>query len=113
MYRFRISETEDGQDYQVFQSTYTIRVEVRSLYPWPLATKTKTDPQPFLNAIEKMGVKLGEVIALGNQYIDIQGTKRADIKSVACTWEAEHITSLLTSHPDYIFERPEDLLRKI
>ena len=75
--------------------------------------KLKPDPQPFLNAIEKMGVKPGEVIALGNQDIDIQGANRAGIKSAACTWGAEHITSLLTSHPDYIFERPEDLLRKI
>lgn len=75
--------------------------------------KLKPDPQPFLNAIEKMGVKPGEVIALGNQDIDIQGANRAGIKSAACTWGAEHITSLLTSHPDYIFERPEDLLKKL
>ena len=75
--------------------------------------KLKPDPQPFLNAIEKMGVKPGEVIALGNQDIDIQGANRAGIKSAACTWGAEHITSLITSHPDYIFERPEDLLKKL
>lgn len=75
--------------------------------------KLKPDPQPFLNAIEKMGVKPGNVIALGNQDIDIQGANRAGIKSAACTWGAEHITSLLTSHPDYIFERPEDLLKKL
>lgn len=75
--------------------------------------KLKPDPQPFLNAIEKMGVKPGDVIALGNQDIDIQGANRAGIKSAACTWGAEHITSLLTSHPDYIFERPEDLLKKL
>ena len=75
--------------------------------------KLKPDPQPFLNAIEKMGVKPGEVIALGNQDIDIQGANRAGINSAACTWGAEHITSLLASHPDYIFERPEDLLKKL
>lgn len=75
--------------------------------------KLKPDPQPFLNAIEKMGVKPGNVIALGNQDIDIQGANRAGIKSAACTWGAEHITSLITSHPDYIFERPEDLLKKL
>ena len=75
--------------------------------------KLKPDPQPFLNAAEKMGVKPEDVIALGNLDIDIIGAKNAGIKSAACTWGAEQITSLLTTEPDYIFERPEDLLKKI
>lgn len=75
--------------------------------------KLKPDPQPFFHAIEMMGVKPEDVIALGNLDIDIIGAKNAGIKSAACTWGAEHITSLLASQPDYIFERPKDLLKKL
>ena len=72
----------------------------------------KPSPEPFLNAVEKMGVEPNEVIALGNLDIDIWGAQNAGIKSAACLWGAEpDKETLLKSNPDYVLETPGDLLK--
>ncbi len=48
---------------------------------------------------------------IGDETRDIQAAKKAGIKSIAVTWGFEHPDLLATSHPDYLINKPQDLLK--
>ena len=48
-------------------------------------------------------------IYIGDEIRDVEAAKKAGIKVIGVTWGYNTKTALLTSHPDYIVENPEEL----
>jgi phosphoglycolate phosphatase-like HAD superfamily hydrolase len=62
----------------------------------------KPHPEPMLKALERFNLPNYSVLSIGDRAIDIQSSKSAGIKSVACTWGTYELPSLLASNPDYV-----------
>jgi len=54
-----------------------------------------------------------EVIYIGDTRGDVKEAKEAKVKSVAVTWGFHNKKLLEKENPDYLFERPEELLKLV
>ena len=74
-------------------------------------TQRKPDPAPLLKAAEKLDIPPEDCAYVGDYSGDIVAAHAANMLSVAVLWggifSAE---SLLAEHPDYVIERPEQML---
>lgn len=52
----------------------------------------------------------GEVYMIGDAVSDIRSARKAGVKSVAVAWGHQSQQKLAAEHPDYLVERPDDLL---
>ena len=50
-----------------------------------------------------------DLIYIGDEIRDVEAAKKAGIKVIGVTWGYNTKTALLTSHPDHIVEKPEEL----
>lgn len=75
----------------------------------------KPDRRLFDLALDKLGVERGEVISFGNEPVDIQLAKNANVASVACRWGAsdEQWKEMLALIPTNIITSPKEILNLI
>ena len=80
-------------------------------------TKHKPDPEPVNITLEKLGAKPENSIMLGDTLFDLMCAKNADVRSVLVSWSlalsGKTKEDLGDAAPDYILEKPEDLLEII
>lgn len=48
-------------------------------------------------------------IYIGDEIRDVEAAKKAGIKVIGVTWGYNTKMALLTSHPDHVVEKPEEL----
>lgn len=77
-------------------------------------TKHKPDPEPINITLEKLGSKPETSIMLGDTLFDLLCAKNAGVKSVLVSWSlalgGKTKEELGDAAPDYILEKPSDLL---
>jgi HAD superfamily hydrolase (TIGR01509 family) len=64
----------------------------------------KPDPDPFVEAINRLAVKTGDCWAIGDDPKDIIAAKAANIYSVGALWGSINKQSLIDAEPDVLFE---------
>lgn len=75
--------------------------------------RKKPYPDPILLAIKKLYVtkeNLYNTLSFGDKAIDIVASKRAGVKSVACTWGTSNEIELLNSQPDFVLNKVNEIL---
>lgn len=92
-----------------------------AIYFWPLVSsdsvvKLKPDPEGVNLILSKTKVLKEQVLIIGDLTVDILAGKAAGIKTGAVKWglggdDEEGWKAILDLNPDYLFEKPEDLLR--
>ena len=70
----------------------------------------KPSPAAVLLAMKRMGTLPEDTISFGDRAIDIQASKAAGIKSIACTWGTKEAFLLRQSRPDVIISSASDML---
>ncbi|MEA2574049.1 MAG: N-acetyl-D-muramate 6-phosphate phosphatase [Chloroflexia bacterium] len=71
----------------------------------------KPHPAPLLKLAEKLEVEPQHCAYIGDYHGDIIAARDAGMLSIAVMWGGMFPTdTLLAEHPDYVVERPEDLL---
>ena len=75
--------------------------------------KHKPDPEPINVALKKLGRPPGESLMVGDTKFDVLCAKNAGVKSVLVGWTEAFPERERTgdSTPDYVIEKPEDLLK--
>ncbi|MFA4868103.1 MAG: HAD hydrolase-like protein [Pedobacter sp.] len=73
----------------------------------------KPHPEPFLKAIRDYQLDPARTISAGDSAIDIIASKRANIPSIACSWDSDDTVSLLASSPTFHAHNPNDLFMQI
>ena len=80
-------------------------------------TRHKPDPQPINITLEKLGSVPENAIMLGDTLFDLLCAKNAGVKSVLVSWSlalgGKTKEELGDAAPDYILEKPSDLLEII
>lgn len=69
----------------------------------------KPDPMILLHVCEKLKIKTGEAIMVGDSCNDILGAKNAKIRSVGLTYGYNFLKPLSEYHPDYLFDQFDEL----
>ncbi len=70
----------------------------------------KPHPEPFLKALEELGVDSAEAVGVGDSEHDIRSARAAGMMTVAACWGTLSRNSLLAANPDIIAEDPSELL---
>jgi pyrophosphatase PpaX len=70
----------------------------------------KPHPEPFFKALEALGLSSMEAVGVGDSEHDIRGAHAAGLATVAACWGTLSRNRLLAAKPDFLAERPEDLL---
>jgi phosphoglycolate phosphatase-like HAD superfamily hydrolase len=71
----------------------------------------KPNPESILKALGLMGCGARQCLSLGDRDIDIVASNAAGVRSVACTWGAADIPTLLASSPADVLHEPKGLIR--
>lgn len=71
----------------------------------------KPAPDSLLVASEKIAVSKEQVIFVGESTYDAQAAKNAGIRFAFARWGALNPQEILSLDPDYILEKPSDLLK--
>jgi len=74
-----------------------------------VAPHFKPHPKPVLLALERLHVKAGEAVFIGDTLHDIQCGRDAGVKTAAVLWGAATEERLMRENPDFVFAHPEDL----
>ena len=76
--------------------------------------ESKPHADPMLAACAKLGVKPEECLCVGDSPFDLQSGRNAGAKTVAVRYTAFAWEKILAEgKPDYVIERPEDLLELV
>ena len=70
----------------------------------------KPHPEPFLKALEALGVSSAEAAGVGDSEHDIRSARAADLITIGACWGALNRNNLLAAEPDLLIERPVELL---
>jgi len=65
----------------------------------------------ILHVIRKYSVTLQDIYYIGDTTGDIKEGKQAGVQTVGVTWGWHSKELMTTSQPDYLFDKPEDLLK--
>lgn len=82
----------------------------RLIIGYECVKKLKPDPEGINLILEKMNISPSETIMIGDTNVDILAGKNAGTKTGAVTWGLGEKNELLAISPDYLFEKPTDLL---
>ncbi len=74
------------------------------------AIPRKPNPQGLLHIIDLCNISFDQVIYVGDSACDIEVAKRAHVASAAVGWGYEDILLVKKQKPDYVLDRPEELL---
>lgn len=67
----------------------------------------------FRRVIERAGARVDRTIAIGDEVRDIDAARAAGIACGAVTWGYSAPEALLAHNPDVVFERMEDIARRL
>lgn len=70
----------------------------------------KPDPTGLLLCARELGIDPADCLFVGDSASDIEAGHNAGMKSVAVKWGYQPHERLMASNPDYVLERPEDML---
>ena len=73
----------------------------------------KPHPEPFELALTKLGIRPEEAAMVGDSQFDILGARNAGIFSIAALWGTDSREDLLAAAPDFVAERPGEILGKL
>jgi pyrophosphatase PpaX len=73
-------------------------------------TNHKPHPEPFLKALELLGVQPAEAAGVGDSVPDIRSARAAGLMTVAACWGTLNRNDLLSAQPDFLAEEPGALL---
>ncbi|MDP7141546.1 MAG: HAD-IA family hydrolase [Candidatus Woesearchaeota archaeon] len=60
--------------------------------------------------LKKRGLKNDEIVYVGDELRDIRACKRVGVKVIAVSWGFNSKSLLMKGNPDFIAEKPEDIL---
>ena len=70
----------------------------------------KPHPEPFMKALEALGVNPRDAVGVGDSEHDIHSARAAGMITVGACWGALSRGKLLAAKHDFVAEKPEDLL---
>ena len=70
----------------------------------------KPHPEPINKALAYFNISSELVLSLGDKDIDIEASRKANVKSVGCLWGANDKTTLINSNPNFIINSPNEIL---
>lgn len=70
----------------------------------------KPNPMLITHVIDLMKSEKSDTLMIGNSSLDIQTAINADVKSVACMWDADDKDKMIELNPTYIIEHPLELI---
>lgn len=70
----------------------------------------KPDPANNTELMEKMKVNKDEVLYVGDSLVDIKTARNSDLKAVSVSWGFVDKDRLIEAKPDYIIDRPAELI---
>ncbi|MBE0701283.1 MAG: HAD family hydrolase, partial [Acholeplasmataceae bacterium] len=70
----------------------------------------KPAPDMVYRALHVMKLNTDEVVFVGDSEVDIQTAQNAQIKSVGVTWGFRDVETLQNQNPDYMIEKPDELI---
>lgn len=70
----------------------------------------KPHPEMIERALELLGVSFDEVVFIGDSEIDYYTAINSNVTSIICTWGFTDKSDLIKLSPDYIIDRPIDVL---
>ena len=70
----------------------------------------KPSPVGMLLAMQRLNSTPSETISFGDRAIDIQASRAAGIRSVACLWGTKERNSLILSNPEITISTPKEIL---
>ncbi len=62
---------------------------------------------------KRYGMKVNEVIYIGDEDRDIIASKKNKIKSVAVSWGFNSVDNLMRESPDFLVKNPKEILEKV
>lgn len=90
------------------------RIGIAGLFPvvvgYEDTVEHKPHPAPFLKALERLGLAPEHAIAVGDSPLDIRAARDAGLRAAAALWGAVRPDALVAERPDFLLQRPEDLL---
>ena len=73
----------------------------------------KPEPDGVLDAIKEMGSEIKNTVYIGDSEVDVVTSKNAKLSCIAVTWGFRDKKVLESLNPEYIVDRPSDILRII
>ena len=70
----------------------------------------KPDPANNTELMEKMQVKPEEVLYVGDSLVDIKTAQNSSLKAVSVSWGFVDKDRLVQAKPDYIIDKPDELI---
>jgi pyrophosphatase PpaX len=74
-------------------------------------TRPKPDPEPALQAVERLGVLARRAVFVGDSLHDLHSGRAAGLRTAAALWGPFSRADLAAGEPDYWLDAPADLLR--
>lgn len=72
--------------------------------------KHKPDKEPVIKACEELNINPSEAIMVGDSNFDIMSGKSAGSKTIAVKYTVLPIEEVIKANPDYLVDRPMDIL---
>jgi len=69
----------------------------------------KPDPEPLLLAMQRLGVKAGDCVYIGDAVVDVLAAKAAGMASIAVTWGAGDRADLIAAGPLAVVDTMDSL----
>lgn len=93
------------------------RLKIQSYFSAVLGAEStenkKPHPEPLLKSLELMRVRPAETMMIGDGDTDIDAGKSAGVLTCAVTYGFKDKRLLESRHPDFIIDRPEDLINLV
>ncbi|WP_283678529.1 HAD family hydrolase [Lentilactobacillus sp. Marseille-Q4993] len=70
----------------------------------------KPAPDGVLQVLDHYKQKANNAVMIGDAVFDLQMGKAAGVKTCGVSWGAHDVDSLISEHPDYLLNKPEELL---
>ena len=90
-----------------------LKIDVDFIVGYHCTVFKKPNPDPVLFCISQLGNKFDNIFGVGDGVNDIISYKRSNIISIGCLWGRSNNDKLIESKPDYIVNRPIDLIEII
>lgn len=75
-----------------------------------ICVRYKPDPEPFCRTLDSLRLAADACIMVGDSAADVLGSRNAGVRSVAALWGTLDHDAVHAAGPDYIANRPEDVL---
>ncbi|MGN1405891.1 MAG: HAD family hydrolase [Erysipelotrichaceae bacterium] len=72
--------------------------------------KVKPDPANNSELMEKMKVNTDEVLYVGDSLVDIKTARNSNLKAISVSWGFVDKEKLIEAKPDYIIDKPYELI---